>query len=368
MDPMPSPVPAPQWFTPVMGTAVVASACVAVPVGATALTVVADAAWAAAVVLLVVALGNAARVYAAEPSALRRHLDSPTVAPFFGAVAMGMLAVGGATLAVGPAWIGHQAAVAADATLWCVGTVVGLLVAVVVPARQFTTHRVTVAGASPAWLLPLVSPMVSAATGAMLIDHVSSAASRQALALACLAMIGSAGIAAALATASLWWRLAHHQQRDAATLPSLWIVLGPLGQCVTALSMLALHGSGAVPGLEGALAPAAVVMGVPLMGFAMTWLALALTVTVRVARRNLPFSMGWWSFTFPVGTCVTGAAGLAALTTSSWLGALSAALLVALMAGWCASAWGTVRAAAARRRGVSSPVTTPYAAVNASVM
>ncbi|MCW2618235.1 MAG: C4-dicarboxylate transporter, partial [Modestobacter sp.] len=32
---------------------------------------------------------------------------------------------------------------------------------------------------------------------------------------------------------------------------------------------------------------------------------------MRTARQHLPFSLTWWSFTFPVGTVVTGTSGLA---------------------------------------------------------
>src|SRR5439155_15267285 len=51
--------------------------------------------------------------------------------------------------------------------------------------------------------------------------------------------------------------------------------------------------------------------GIPVWGFAIMWLLLAATITLRTARRNLPFSLSWWSFTFPVGTLVTGTSQLA---------------------------------------------------------
>jgi tellurite resistance protein TehA-like permease len=44
------------------------------------------------------------------------------------------------------------------------------------------------------------------------------------------------------------------------------------------------------------------------------WAALAAVITVRTVHRGLPFSLTWWSFTFPLGTCVTGLNGLAAYT------------------------------------------------------
>ena len=60
------------------------------------------------------------------------------------------------------------------------------------------------------------------------------------------------------------------------------------------------------------------------MGFALMWLALAGAMVLRAARQGMPFAMSWWAFTFPVGTCVTGAAGLAhhtGLPALTWLAA-----------------------------------------------
>jgi len=76
---------------------------------------------------------------------------------------------------------------------------------------------------------------------------------------------------------------------------------------------------------------------VPVWGFAMLWMALAAAVTLRAARVDLPFSPAWWSFTFPVGTVVTGTSALA-LHTGSGLFRAVAVLLYALLVG----AWAVV--------------------------
>ncbi|GMA34008.1 C4-dicarboxylate ABC transporter [Demequina litorisediminis] len=286
---------------------------------------------------------------AATPASCPASLADPRIAPFFGAPPMAILAVGSATFTAAPGLAQTSVATAIDLSLWLVGTVLGLVVAVTIPARQFTSHRVGVADASPTWLLPVVTPMVSAATGASLVDRVSVDVVAHGLAWACLAMAGAAGFAAALTTGALWWRLAHHQHDDATTAPALWMVLGPLGQSVTAAAMLALHAPQALPSLAGILSPVAILIGVPTLGFAVLWLCICAAVTRRVSHGPLPYAMSWWAFTFPVGTLVTGASGVAALTGSRALGALAVAFLALLLAGWATSAWGTVRAMLARR-------------------
>ncbi|MCD2190826.1 C4-dicarboxylate ABC transporter, partial [Actinomycetospora sp. SF1] len=73
-------------------------------------------------------------------------------------------------------------------------------------------------------------------------------------------------------------------------------------------------------------------------------------VTIRTARRKLPFALTWWSFTFPVGTVVTGTSALAArmhLPAFAW-GAL--ALYVVLVAAWAVVAARTAHGSVIRGR------------------
>src|SRR6185437_8590789 len=97
----------------------------------------------------------------------------------------------------------------------------------------------------------------------------------------------------------------------------------------------------------------ALLYGVPTWGFAMMWLALAAAITVRTALRNrpggLPFALTWWSFTFPVGTYVTGTIGLAARCHSDVLRGASVLLFALLLVAWLVVAARTVSGAAAGR-------------------
>ncbi|BFO20065.1 hypothetical protein SHKM778_64530 [Streptomyces sp. KM77-8] len=87
----------------------------------------------------------------------------------------------------------------------------------------------------------------------------------------------------------------------------------------------------------------AVLYGVPVMGFALLWLCLAAALVVRAWRRGMRFAMTWWSFTFPVGTCVTGAGALAARTGLVAYDVLALALYALLVAAWAVAARCTAR-------------------------
>lgn len=333
----------PNWYATVMGTAIVASAGAALPVRPPGLRGACEVVWALSAVLLLALLTARAGHWARHRDQAGRHLADPAVAPFYGCLAMALLAVGGATLSVGSAVVGESAAVAVDATLWVAGTVVGLAATAAIPYLMVTRHRIAPGEASPVWLLPVVAPMVSAALGPALVPHLPAGQWRQAMLLGCYALFGMSLLATLLILSAVFSRLVHHGPLPLALTPAMFLVLGPLGQSTTAVNNLADAAHGAVGGpYAGAMAAFGVLYGVPVTGFALLWLVLATAMVVRAHRRGMGFTMTWWAFTFPIGTCVTGAAALARHTGLDALSWLAVALYVLLVAAWAVAGARTV--------------------------
>nr|WP_241779619.1 TDT family transporter [Streptomyces natalensis] len=315
-----------------MGTAIVANAGAALPLAVPGLRRACDVAWALSAVLLVALLGARSVHWIRHGDHARRQLGDPRIAPFYGCLSMALLAVGAGTLTVGPDLIGAGAALTADAALWTAGTLVGLTAAAGIPYLMVTRHRIAADGASPVWLLPLVSPMVAAANGPALAVHLPAGPMPATLLTACYAMFGMSLLMTLLVLPLVLGRLFHHGPLPLALTPTLFLVLGPLGQSTTAVHHLAVAaGTLAVPSAP-VLAAFAVLYGVPVMGFALLWLAFATAMTVRAVRGGMGFAMTWWAFTFPIGTCVTGAAGLARQTGLAAFGDLAVALFAVLVA------------------------------------
>src|SRR5262249_52808478 len=154
-----------------------------------------------------------------------------------------------------------------------------------------------------------------------------------------------------------WARLAYDGVGPARTVPTLWIVLGPLGQSITAMGLLASAAVGVVPApYTGAFQAAAVLYGVPVWGFALMWLALPAATTLQPGRRHLPWALTWWSFTFPVGTLVTGTSELALHTHARFLTWASVGLYALLLCAWLTVATRTAHGvlSSARRAGYRS--------------
>ncbi|MFE7319063.1 TDT family transporter [Streptomyces sp. NPDC057555] len=326
----------PNWYAAVMGTAIVANAGATLPLTAPGLRTAYQMVWALSALMLLTLLTARAVHWARHHDQARRHLLDPAVAPFYGCLAMALLAVGGGTLAVGRDVLGEPAAVAADTVLWSAGTLIGLVAAAGIPYLMVARHTIPEGSASPVWLLPLVAPMVSAALGPALVPHLPPGQPRETLLLACYAMFGMSLLMTLAVLPLVLGRLFHHGPLPLALTPTLFLVLGPLGQSTTAVNNLADAAPGVVPpSYAHAMSAFAVLYGVPILGFALLWLALAAALVLRAARHGMGFAMTWWGFTFPVGTCVTGAAGLArhtGLAAFDWLTVALFAVLVTAVA------------------------------------
>jgi C4-dicarboxylate transporter/malic acid transport protein len=334
----------PNWFASVMGTGIVANAAILLPFGFGAQTAIGVAFWCLAAALLIVltVIGTGHLIF--HPEVARSHHHVPATAPFYGAVSMALLTVGSGALLAGYQVIGAQAAVAVDATLWTLGTVSGLVCAVGIPYMLFTEHRPTLADAYGSWLMPVVPPMVSASAGAGLVAHLPAGQARVDMLLGCYAMFGSSLMMAVIIIAILWARLALHGVGEARMVPTLWIVLGPLGQSVTAAGLLGKVAPQAVDAsTAAALHDFGIIYGITVWGFAIAWLMLALAVTIRTVREHLPFSPTWWSFTFPLGTLVTGTSELAVNGHVAALRYVAGVLYLGLLTAWITVAARTVQ-------------------------
>ncbi|MFJ9522379.1 C4-dicarboxylate ABC transporter [Kitasatospora sp. NPDC101801] len=324
----------PNWYAAVMGTAIVANAAAALPVHVPGLIGFGEVVWALSfLALAALVAGRAVHLTRHRATAREQLLDEPATAVFYGCPPMALIAVGYGTLTLGSRLLGTGPAVAIDLVLWTVGTGYAVLVAAGIPYLMITRHRVSALRANPTWLLPVVAPMVAAALGPALIPHLPAGLG-PAMLYGCYALFGASLLGTLLVLPVVFAGLVHSKLPALVLTPSLFLVLGPLGQSTTAVNQLADAAKTAAPALAGPALGFAVLYGVAATGFAVLWLGVAITANLRALRAELPFAMTWWAFTFPVGTMVTGAAGLAGHTGFDGFTALAVALYLLLVAAW----------------------------------
>ncbi|AYE97929.1 C4-dicarboxylate ABC transporter [Mycobacterium paragordonae] len=340
----------PNWFASVMGTGIVAIAGATLPVHVPGLRGFTSGVWVLAAALLAVLIVLVGGHWLRNPTVARTHARNPQMAHFYGAAPMALMTVGAGAVLVGGDLIGRRVAVDLDWVLWTAGTAGGLFTAVSIPFLMFTQLHVEPDAAFGGWLMPVVPPMVSAATGALLLPHMPPGTGRETMLYGCYAMFGLSLIASLNIIAMIWSRLVLYGTSGSARVPTLWIVLGPLGQSITAAGLLATAAAtGAVDHqLAAAMHDFAVIFGVPVWGFAVLWISLATALTVRTLRRGMPFALTWWSLTFPVGTFVTGTSQLAAHTHLPAFKVAAAVAYLGLLLTWILV---TVRTARGSLRG-----------------
>ncbi|MGC5248146.1 TDT family transporter [Gordonia sp. DT219] len=330
----------PNWFASVMGTGIVAVAAHAIDDRSAVLTGLSVAFWLLTCIVFAGVVTATAAHWYRHPDVAREHHRHPVTAHFYGAVPMAILTVGTSTLVAGSHVIGHGAALAVDAVCFTVGTIGAVVTAVLVPARHLVGRAGDRGEPFGGWLMSVVGPTVTASAAAVLAASVDSAATSRILLL-----VGALALAISLILASpilvaVVRRLVTTGPGPDGLAPTWWIVLGPLGQSVTAACLLP-HTAAAVLDAPTArvVRDVGLAYAIPVWVAAACWIVVAATITARSIARGLPFGLTWWSFTFPLGTFVTGSAALATVLGGTVFGVMlftvtADAGFVALLCAW----------------------------------
>ena len=184
------------------------------------------------------------------------------------------------------------------------------------------------------WLIPPVVNIIVPMGLVSLLSQVGPSIGRLIMALS-YAYFGIGFFLFILVISMVHDRLVLHPLPHASLAPSLWIFLGPIG--AGSLALLALAKAGAH--LFGPAAPAVNVLTLlvvsALWGFGLWALTAAALMLVRYLREGpLPYGLGWWGFTFPIGAYTVATLSIARAWQSGWLEGFAVVLFVALAAFW----------------------------------
>ncbi len=340
----------PGWYGAVMGTAIVGIIAYQDPGQIAGLGDLARAFGVAMVSLsaaLAILLGipYVAR-WIQHPDAARADLGNPLAGALYGTFPGGIL-----VLAVGIATVGPSIGAPGDVTLVvgvlaAIGLVLAFAVSVLFAHLLFVTHPVGPELSNGAWFIPPVVNIVVPLALLPLVPHVAPS-DASLLIFASYAFWGMGFVLFLLVASLLYDRLIFHPLPAAPLAPSLWIGLGPIG--VGSLALLRMAQAGTP--LWGTAAPVVGVLSsltaAALWGFGLWWLATAILLLAAYLRRGeLPYGLGWWAFTFPLGAYTASTLALARAWHVTLLEWGAVALFLMLLGFWLVVSAGTVRAMA----------------------
>jgi C4-dicarboxylate transporter/malic acid transport protein len=328
----------PGWFGAVMGTGIVGVAAYLNPGGSHTLLRPAHAlgvafvlaAWLLAVAVTVPYIARIVRHRDAAAADLRHPLVGGLYATF--PAALLVLAV--ATATVGGSVLSVHAVVAVVAVLAAVGSLLAFAAAVAFTYLLFSGEGLAAETANGGWFIPPVVAIIIPLTLLPLLPHVGLPAGRLLL-LAGYSGLGIGFFLYLLVAAVLFGRLIFHPLPPAPLAPSLWIGLGPIAVGSLALLRLAAAGKPFWGAETAAVQHVSAIAAATLWGFGLWWLATAALLLARYLRRGpLPFGVGLWGLTFPLGAYTVATLQLARSWPTGALEWAAAALFLALVGLW----------------------------------
>ncbi|UVL47755.1 TDT family transporter [Pseudomonas moraviensis] len=328
----------PNWFAATMGTGVLALALAQLPLAIPGLRAVAEGLWLFNIVLFTLFSAAYAARWMLFFDEARRIFGHSTVSMFFGTIPMGLATIINGFLLFGlPRW--GDGVIQLVEVLWWIDVAMSLACGVLIPYMMFTRQEHSIDQMTAVWLLPVVAAEVAAASGGLLAPHLTDAHA-QLIVLTTSYVLWAFSLPVAFSILTiLLLRMALHKLPHENMAASSWLALGPIG--TGALGMLLLGGeapaifaANGLPGVGEIASGLGLVAGVTLWGFGLWWMLMALLITVRYLRDGIPFNLGWWGFTFPLGVYSLATLKLASILSLTFFSVFGTALVILLAAMW----------------------------------
>lgn len=290
----------PNWFTVTMGTGVLALLLKAFP-GPVWLNSLAADIWMVNIALFSVFSLLYLAHWLFYPKQAVKILSHPVAPMFLGAIPMGF-----ATITNGTLLFAHNAPLAMH--LWQIDAVLSVLCGLGVPMAMVVLQKHLLESMTGVWLLPIVACEVAAASGALIAPHLAQPQAMELVISGYVLWSLSVPLAMGILTI-LFLRLVLHSLPPPELAISSWLALGPLGTGSLGLLLLGHAASTAFAGTALAfVAPIAhgigILGGVVIWGYGAWWLIMAVAMVLIHHPHQLPFNMGWWGFTFPLGVFI----------------------------------------------------------------
>lgn len=328
----------PNWFTVTMGTGVVALIL-------SEFSFLHHAFWSAASGLWQVNIGlfiSFSFLYILRwlifPQEAKQIFSHPSMALFLGTIPMGLATIINGFLKFGVLLYGDVAIHIAQ-VLWYIDVILAVVIGIAVPFMMFSCQKHELKTMTAMWLLPIVACEVAATSGGLLLQHIANTPQALGILIGSYVLWGMSVLPAFAILTILFLRLAMHQLPGKELAISSWLALGPIGTGALALLVL---GEQAVAVLQPHylqqfaefLQYAGIAMSLALIGFGVWWFAIAILTTLTHVKNRLPFNLGWWGLTFPLGVFTLAVLNIAHQLNVDFLYHTALAMAVILIGLW----------------------------------
>ena len=328
----------PNWFTVSMGTGVVALIVSEFPMLKALTWQLGTGLWYFNILLFVLFSVLYGLRWAFYPHEAKQIFQHPSMSLFLGTIPMALATILNGFLKYGQPIYGDTAVQIAQ-TLWYADVVLALLVAWAVPFAMYRHQEHALQQMTAVWLLPIVACEVAASSGGLLLGHLAADTHAVAILLGSYVLWGVSVVPAFAILTILMLRLVLHKLPEKELAVSSWLALGPIGTAALALLVLGhqapmLMASLGLAQLGQLFQQAGILASLILLGFGLWWLGIAVLTTLHHAKQDLPFNLGWWGLTFPLGVYTLAILTLAQQLNLAFLYAVGYAFAAILMLLW----------------------------------
>jgi C4-dicarboxylate transporter/malic acid transport protein len=328
----------PNWFAATMGTGILSAVLTQLPVHVPGMFQLAEALWMLNIVMFLTFSFLYTARWVLFFDEARRVFGHSTVSMFFGTIPMGMATIINGFLTFGLSRWGDAALHLAE-VLWWLDVAMSLACGVLIPFMMFTRQEHSIDQMTAVWLLPVVAAEVAAASGGLLAPHLGDSHSQFSVLITSYVLWAlSVPVAFSMLTILLL-RMALHKLPHASMASSSWLALGPISTGAFGLMVLgadspAIFAANGLSGVGEIASGLGLIAGIILWGVGVWWLLMAVLITVRYLRNGLPFNLGWWGFTFPLGVFALTTLKLGAVLNLGFFSILGSVLVAGLALLW----------------------------------
>ncbi len=327
----------PNWFAATMGTGILAIALAQFPAWPQ-LRAVGEGLWLFNIGLFVLfSLLYAARWIFFFDGA-RRIFGHSVVSMFFGCIPMGLATIINGFLIFGIARWGETAVGIAE-VLWLIDAGLAAVCGIAIPFMMFTRQTHAIDQMTAVWLLPVVAAEVAAVSGGLLAPHLGDVHTQLNVLIGSYLLWALSVPLAMSVLVILVLRMAIHKLPHVSMAATSWLALGPIGTGALGLLVLgeatpAVFAANGLDAYAGAARGIGLMGGLLLWGYGLWWFAMALLITIRYVRQGLPFNLGWWGYTFPLGVYAVATLRLGSLLPIGLFGILGSIFVALLCMMW----------------------------------